>query len=221
MSRPSHPSRVVKLANVAFSTLPLVVFAVTAWHSRAVIDDAYINFRIIDNILAGHGPVYNIGERIESGTSPAWLAVLTVAASAAGGPASLPWLSVWLGIAAGVGGLACAQVASLRLVAACWPESRARVMVPAGACVVAAMRPFAELTACGLETGLTLLWIGGAALAVAGARHDKHWGWRAVLVGCGPLVRPELAILSVTLTAALAWSAAWSRTRRAAVVVGA
>lgn len=221
MTRPSLPSRVVTILNALLFALPLVVFAVIAWRSRAVIDDAYINFRIIDNILAGQGPVYNVGERIESGTSPAWLAVLALASWMTGGAASLPWLSVWLGIATGIAGLACAQVASLRLVAACWPESRSRVMVPAGACVVAAMRPFAELTACGLETGLTLLWIGGAVLAVAGARQDRRWWWRAVLVGCGPMVRPELALLSVTLTAALAWSAARSWMGRTAVVAGA
>ena len=40
-------------------------------------DDAFINFRIVENILNGDGPVYNQGIRVESGTSPLWLAVVT------------------------------------------------------------------------------------------------------------------------------------------------
>lgn len=224
----SHPSppigqpvpaslRLTALSAVLF-LLPLVLLGWTSWQSRAVVDDAYINFRIIDNVLAGDGPVYNVGERVEAGTSPAWLMVLTVAAAASGGAASLPWLSVWLGIAAGAAGLACAQVAALRIWEVYSPARSARVMVPAGAWVVASMSPFAELMACGLETGLTLLWIGAAALAVAGARAGRRWLWRAVLAGCGPMVRPELALLSVTLTGALAWTVAPAWMARFAVM---
>src|SRR3712207_8045404 len=40
---------------------------------------SFINFRVVDHLLAGHGPVWNEGERIEIGTSTLWLALLTVA----------------------------------------------------------------------------------------------------------------------------------------------
>ncbi len=37
------------------------------------LDDAYIAFRFADNLAHGHGPVYNIGERVEGYTSPFWM----------------------------------------------------------------------------------------------------------------------------------------------------
>ena len=42
--------------------VPVVIVVVGAWIYRWVDEDAFINFRIIDNLLAGHGLVYNLGE---------------------------------------------------------------------------------------------------------------------------------------------------------------
>jgi arabinofuranosyltransferase len=47
----------------------------TGWLS----DDAYISFRTADNLLNGYGPVWNVGERVQSFTNPLWLALCTVA----------------------------------------------------------------------------------------------------------------------------------------------
>ena len=41
-------------------------------------DDGFIYFRTVDQILAGNGPVFNTGERVESFTSPLWLLILTI-----------------------------------------------------------------------------------------------------------------------------------------------
>lgn len=43
----------------------------TAWVS----DDAYITFRSIENFIHGYGPVYNIGERVQTFTHPLWFFV--------------------------------------------------------------------------------------------------------------------------------------------------
>ena len=40
------------------------------------LDDAYITYRYADNVVAGDGPVFNPGERVEGYTSPLWLALL-------------------------------------------------------------------------------------------------------------------------------------------------
>lgn len=40
--------------------VPLVVVLLGAWSYRWVQEDAFINFRIIGNLLAGHGPVFNV-----------------------------------------------------------------------------------------------------------------------------------------------------------------
>lgn len=187
--------------------LPPLLFAYLAWHARAVVDDAYINFRIVANILDGHGPVYNIGERVESGTSPAWLAILSLLALLGGGtPEQLPMLSVVAGIAFGTVGVAFAQGAA----ASVWRAARQldsrwpMLLVPAGSVVVVAVPPFREFVACGLETGLVLCWIGACAWALASRRGDTAdaW-WRAAVIGLGPLVRPEMAVIAAPSLVAL------------------
>lgn len=52
------------------------------WWPRTV-DDAFITYRYADNLVAGNGPVFNAGERVEGYTCPSWL--LLVAAAIAGG----------------------------------------------------------------------------------------------------------------------------------------
>jgi arabinofuranosyltransferase len=46
-----------------------LVLVRTAW----VCDDAYITFRTIDNFVHGHGPTWNIDERVQSFTHPLWM----------------------------------------------------------------------------------------------------------------------------------------------------
>src|SRR5205814_6382583 len=41
----------------------------TAW----LCDDAFINFRTIDNVLHGYGLRWNVAERVQSFTDPLWL----------------------------------------------------------------------------------------------------------------------------------------------------
>ena len=47
----------------------LVVCVVNAWHLRFVQDDAFISFRYAANLAAGHGLVFNVGERLEGYTN--------------------------------------------------------------------------------------------------------------------------------------------------------
>lgn len=57
-----------KAAWLAAILLSLVVLA------RAfVAEDAYITFRVIDNLMHGHGLVWNLGERVQAYTHPLWL----------------------------------------------------------------------------------------------------------------------------------------------------
>src|SRR3954464_14890447 len=64
--------------------LPVAFVVVLGWTRGWVEEDAFINFRVVDQIRAGHGPVFNIGQRVEVATSPLWLAILTVGGE--GGP---------------------------------------------------------------------------------------------------------------------------------------
>ena len=56
--------------------VPVVVVLIGAWAYRWVDEDAFINFRIIANLLAGHGPVFNVGERVEVDSDPLWMFTL-------------------------------------------------------------------------------------------------------------------------------------------------
>jgi hypothetical protein len=42
-----------------------------------IVDDAFIAFRYAENWAAGHGPVFNVGERVEGYTCFLWVALLT------------------------------------------------------------------------------------------------------------------------------------------------
>ena len=53
---------------VVFSFL----FINTAW----VVDDAYITFRTVENLLSGHGLTWNVGERVQAYTHPLWMFLL-------------------------------------------------------------------------------------------------------------------------------------------------
>ena len=58
------------LVAAAIAAMPAVILAVAGYAQRWVTDDAFIDFRIVANLLAGHGPVFNLGERIEAYTNP-------------------------------------------------------------------------------------------------------------------------------------------------------
>jgi arabinofuranosyltransferase len=40
-------------------------------------DDAYITFRTVDNLVRGHGPVWNTHERVQAYTNPLWMVMLS------------------------------------------------------------------------------------------------------------------------------------------------
>jgi arabinofuranosyltransferase len=61
----------VLLASVFLMT---VLFYLTAW----LAEDAYIDLRVVDNILSGFGPVWNVGERVQAFTSPLWVGVVSL-----------------------------------------------------------------------------------------------------------------------------------------------
>ena len=58
------------------ASLLVVVLAVCTgiwgWMRRWMSDDGLIVLRTVRNLLAGHGPVFNAGERVEANTSTLW-----------------------------------------------------------------------------------------------------------------------------------------------------
>lgn len=49
-----------------------LLLAMTVTYQASVMEDAYISFRVTDNIVQGYGPTWNIMERVQPFTNPLW-----------------------------------------------------------------------------------------------------------------------------------------------------
>ncbi len=54
--------------------------------ANGLVDDAYIAFRYAANLVAGYGPVFNPGVRIEGASSGGWIVLIAAAARLSGAP---------------------------------------------------------------------------------------------------------------------------------------
>ena len=168
------------------------------WRQRWVAEDAFIYLRVVEHLLDGEGPVFNVGKRVEVYTGPLWVGLLTLAGWLFEW-IELEWLAVGLGLGLAVFGVVAAERAArclARLAGARGPT------IPLGGLVLALLPPYWDFATSGLETGLTFAWLGGSfwgLVAVAGRDAGPPAGaarWLAVLLGLGPLIRPDLAIFS-------------------------
>ena len=61
---------------VAVVCVLLVVFAVVVWRNSWLGDDAYISFRVAENLIEGYGLRWNVAERVQAFTNPLWTLVV-------------------------------------------------------------------------------------------------------------------------------------------------
>ncbi|OBI07794.1 hypothetical protein A5679_10140 [Mycobacterium scrofulaceum] len=193
-----------------------VLFAWGAWQRRWIADDGLIVLRTVRNLLAGNGPVFNQGERVEANTSTAWTYLMYVG-SWVGGPMRMEYVALALALTLSVVGVALLMLGAARLYA---PSLRGRkaVMLPAGALVYVALPPARDFATSGLESGLTLAYLGLLWwMMVCWAQpvrnrpdRDVFIGALAFVAGFSVLVRPELALMGglaliMMLVAARTW----------------
>ncbi|MBS1838665.1 MAG: hypothetical protein JST64_13315, partial [Actinobacteria bacterium] len=176
-------------------------FTWAVWSRRWMSDDGFINLRIVDNILSGHGPVFNVGQRVEAGTSPMWLAVLATGRAVLGRWLRVEWVTVALGTACSLGTVATSAATQRRTWAA--------PVVPAAILVWVALPSVWDFSSSGLETPLLWLWIAATAGALmvraVGEVPLEPWRpwWLCVLIGLGPLIRPDAGVFSACFLVAL------------------
>ncbi len=214
-----------KLWNAAMIVAVLVGFTLLAWSRRWMSDDGLIVLRTVRNLLAGHGLVFNVGERVEANTSTIWTLLLALFGLVPG--VALEWASVVLGLVFAVGGLALGLDAARRLHCGLGGQGPGgQLMVPAGALLVCALPPFRDFATSGLETGMVSAWLGGLWWLLVRRWQQEPtggpWGL-AVLLGLGPLVRPDLALASAVAFVAmllLRWPG-WRRTLLLGLAAGA
>ncbi|MBK5287164.1 MAG: hypothetical protein JJE46_01730 [Acidimicrobiia bacterium] len=185
----------------ALCVLPVAIFAIQAWDHRWILDDGFINFRIVRQIEAGNGPVYNAGQRVEAFTSPLWIVVLTIVDLLT--PIRLEWISVVFGIGFAVAGLGFAVAGSARL----WHViAKPSNLAPFGILVPLALYPMWYFASSGLETGTIFGWMGLSMFVLgrwARAERESLSPWAGCLLGLGWLIRPELVLVSLALLLAV------------------
>lgn len=216
------------VVNVVLVALPVLFLLIMGYQQRWVAEDAFISLRVVDNILAGHGPVFNVGERVEVYTHPLWVGILTVW-GALGLP--LEYGTVFLGLLLSALGLIAAQIGALQLfrhMRAGIPENSREIVVPLGAMVFVAVPVIWDYATSGLETGLSFAWLGVSFWLLA--RRVVSVGERrqaarpaileALVFGVGPLVRPDLGLFALGFLFALMACELLGRERRDMLVQG-
>lgn len=179
------------------------LFGWGAWQRRWIADDGLIVLRTVRNLLAGNGPVFNEGERVEANTSTVWT-YLTYLGGWIGGPARLEYVVLVLALSLSVVGIILLMLGAARLYAPSLQGRRA-LLLPAGALVYIAIPPARDFATSGLENGLVMTYLGllwwmlvcwSQRLRTNEIRGGT--GFTAALsfvAGTSVLVRPELALI--------------------------
>ncbi|MBY8883046.1 hypothetical protein [Actinacidiphila acidipaludis] len=189
---------------------PAVVVTVLGWRQRWVGDDGMVYARTAREILAGQGPVFNAGERAEASSGTLWQWLLTACSDVTAKDPSV--VAVTLGVLLTGIGYVLAVAAARKAVR---PLSSAPLL-PVGMLVLLAVKPDWDYATSGLENGLAIGWIAltwwylVAARDMRSRRHPhpaaatRHSPYAAAcLIGLGPLVQPELVLVTAVFLVAL------------------
>ncbi|MBL9078145.1 MAG: hypothetical protein JNL08_11615 [Planctomycetes bacterium] len=151
-------------------------------------DDAFITFRSVENLMQGHGPVWNTDERVQTYTHPLWFWLLCAARAATGECERTAML-----LGALLSGAAVVLVArSLGAAAA----------TTAWLALLLGSRAWTSYATSGLETSLTCLLV---ALLFAAARGDdagRRLGRTALVTGLLATTRLDLLVLGLPVVCA-------------------
>ena len=197
-----------------------VLFGWGAWQRRWIADDGLIVLRTVRNLLAGNGPVFNAGERVEANTSTVWTYLVYLGALV-GGSVRLEYVVLVLALALSLLGVALAMLGTGRLYAPSLQGRRALIL-PAGALVYIAVPPARDFATSGLENGLVLAYLGLLWwMMVCWSQRRPDTTERttgtfdaalAFVAGLSVLVRPELALVGVlALVMMLIATRSWRR----------
>lgn len=170
---------------------PAALVALAAVFAMAVArgwlcDDAFITFRVVEQMARGEGPVFNVGERVQVFTHPLWMFVLA-AWSALGGTLRPGAIGLSL-VVFGVGLVAYARAFRDR------PLTLALVLLAFFGC-----RTLVDYASGGLETPLAFAL---AMLAVWGVRAGRR-GLALAALALLPLTRADLLFFALPFVFAI------------------
>jgi hypothetical protein len=193
---------------VAVALLALLAFglaraAALAW----VCDDSFISLRYAQNLIDGHGLVYNAGERVEGYSNLLWtllLAVLLRLGVEATAAAELPGIAAYLGLAL------CLAWFGLRRA-----RSQGRAWLPVASGLVLVSPDFHVWATGGLETMLfTALCVQGLLLTRLPGSGAGHALGAGALLALAVLTRPDGLLFAAA--GAASWLVAMGPTREGA-----
>ncbi len=172
---------------VGLGLLLLLVLLRTAW----VGDDAYITFRVVDNVIHGYGPVWNVVERVQAYTHPLWMWLMAALAFIT---RDVFYTSIFLSI---VLTLATATVLAVKI-------SRSPFAAIAGVALLIVSKAFVDYSTSGLENPLAHLLVAIFFWVYLDPERDKpslFWPafWASLVMltrfDLGALLLPPLAYL--------------------------
>ncbi|MFT3694631.1 MAG: hypothetical protein QM831_15890 [Kofleriaceae bacterium] len=166
----------------------IAIFAWDTWQRRWISDDGLIYTRTVRQLLVGNGPVFNAFERAEANTSTLWTYILFLGSAITRQESAT--IAVVLGGILSVTGLFVALDATRRF----YRERGHEVLLPAGVFVLLGAIPFWDFSTSGLETGLAMFWEAWAWWLLVAKKRE---GLTAFVLGLGPLVRPELGLMTI------------------------
>jgi len=198
----------------------LAAAAVLVLHGRIyqnyLVDDAFISFRYAQNLAAGHGVVWNIGEHVEGYTNFLWVLILTPFEKFGW---DTPEASRWLGFAATVTAL---PIGFLMLrewsrgrpheEGVRWAQAGYALLLPT--CGGLTMYAFS-----GMETALFATLVLGSTLLVVweDRREDKGPPWSAGALVLAALARFDGALLFLPAAALKGWGVVRRRNRQSVI----
>nr|WP_039808470.1 flagellar motor control protein ZomB [Nocardia otitidiscaviarum] len=220
-SRRADPSarRFTRLSRATFAggiVLAATLFAVGGWQRRWIADDGLIVLRTVRNLLAGNGPVFNAGERVETNTSTAWTYIVWFFSWLT--QIRLEYVVLAIALTLSVGAIVFAMLGAARL----WGGPGSVLLLPAGAFVYIAVPPARDYATSGLESSLVIFWL--ALLwwwmirwsQAERVRLANFFGL-VFTAGLAPLIRPEMTLVGA-LALLMIFCAPLPRTRLRPIV---
>ena len=190
---------VKKVSYISFHRVSVVIFVLSAvvlsyssWLSFSYVkDDSYISFRIVRNIAAGFGPVFNEGERVEAMTTFLWVFLLAPFEMLG---LDLVVVTKIIGIFAGLGTLVVMLLLVNRL------NKRAGIVALFSAIWLASSSSVSLWLTSGMEQSLAM-FLPNAALLVVFYAVEKQNLFLAktggILMGLACLLRPEIHLIGL------------------------
>ncbi|HET6267078.1 MAG TPA: hypothetical protein VFG11_05105 [Acidobacteriota bacterium] len=179
---PAERTRLQAVDGFALIALLCMVLSLSWQFRDSIIDDGYIYLRVVDNILAGHGWVFNIGERVNPCTSIPYTLLLVLIRLVCRSPVG----TILTGFGIGLLGLSWVQYWAFREL------NRALGFVTALASI---WEPIL-FRSVGMETSVFLACVVGSAWAF---QRNAQWTC-GILSGLAALSRPEGLVLILLMS---------------------